>query len=163
MERPNYFTAVESPLGELTLVATDSALCGLYFDAHRPTPRCEGWIHQDGPHFDATRRWLRAYFSGETLPAPPAWEFPGGTDFQRRVWTALQAISRSETRTYAQIAHAVGAEKAVRAVGAAVGRNPLSILIPCHRVIGSSGALTGYAGGVDRKQWLLEHEGGLLS
>ena len=82
-----------------------------------------------------------------------------GTEFQKKVWQALKNIPKGETLTYGQLAEQIGAPNAVRALGAAIGRNPISIIIPCHRVIGSSGLLTGYAGGVDRKRWLLEHEG----
>ncbi len=84
-----------------------------------------------------------------------------GTEFQKKVWQALKNIPKGETLTYGQLAEQIGAPNAVRALGAAIGRNPISIIIPCHRVIGSSGLLTGYAGGVDRKRWLLEHEGAL--
>ena len=82
-----------------------------------------------------------------------------GTEFQKKVWQALKNIPKGETLTYGQLAEQIGAPNAVRALGVAIGRNPISIIIPCHRVIGSSGLLTGYAGGVDRKRWLLEHEG----
>ena len=84
-----------------------------------------------------------------------------GTEFQKKVWQALKNIPKGETLTYGQLAEQIGAPNAVRALGVAIGRNPISIIIPCHRVIGSSGLLTGYAGGVDRKRWLLEHEGAL--
>jgi methylated-DNA-[protein]-cysteine S-methyltransferase len=83
----------------------------------------------------------------------------GGTDFQRSVWKALRAIPAGETRTYGQLAAAIGSPKAVRAVGLANGRNPVALIVPCHRVIGANGTLTGYAGGLERKRWLLQHEG----
>lgn len=155
---PILHTRYESPIGTLTLVATAEGLCGLYFEQHKPAPKREGWHEQDDPRFEAAKQWLRAYFAGETPRDMPPLAFTHGTPFQRRVWEALRLIPRGSTTTYAQLARSIGAEKAVRAVGAAVGRNPISILIPCHRVLGSSGSLTGFAGGVERKRWLLQHE-----
>lgn len=160
MDSAILYTTQSSPLGTLTLAANGSALCGVYFPGHKPAPSGQdGWPRDDGPRFDAAREWLHRYFAGETPGPLPDLAWTGGTGFQRRVWSALQSIPRGETRTYAGIARAIGAPAAVRAVGAAVGRNPLSILVPCHRVVGSSGALTGFAGGVERKRWLLTHEG----
>ncbi len=106
---------------------------------------------------DRAERELAAYFAGRlrrfTIPLAPE-----GTPFQRAVWAALATIPFGETRSYSDVARAVGRPRAVRAVGAANGRNPLALVLPCHRVIGASGALTGYAGGIDRKEWLLAHE-----
>lgn len=154
-----YFTTYASPLGELTLAATDDGLCGLYFKGHTPAPKREGWKRDNGSRFDAARSWLDAYFADEKPSKLPAHAIATGTPFQRRVWEALRAIPRGKTTTYAELAAAIGSPKAVRAVGAAVGRNPLSILIPCHRVIGRDGSLTGYAGGLTRKKHLLALEG----
>jgi methylated-DNA-[protein]-cysteine S-methyltransferase len=159
MKIPTCFTTHASPLGELTLAATDEGLCGLYFKGHKPAPKREGWKRDNGPRFDAARSWLDAYFAGEKPRKLPAHVIASGTPFQRRVWEALRAIPRGKTTTYAELAAAIGSPKAVRAVGAAVGRNPLSILIPCHRVIGRDGSLTGYAGGLTRKKQLLALEG----
>jgi methylated-DNA-[protein]-cysteine S-methyltransferase len=156
-----YYTTQSSPLGTLTLAAGGSGLCGVYFPGHQPAPSRAGWQPGDGPRFSAAREWLHAYFAGEKPRKFPPLTWLGGTEFQRRVWSALRDIPPGETRTYAAIARAIGAPAAVRAVGAAIGRNPLSILVPCHRVVGSSGALTGFAGGVERKRWLLAHEGAL--
>jgi len=154
-----HFTTHASPLGDLTLVATDEGLCGLYFKGHKPAPKREGWKRGESPHLDAARVWLDACFAGEKPRKLPPLTFVGGTPFQRRVWEALREIPRGKTTTYAALATAIGSPKAVRAVGAAVGRNPLSILIPCHRVVGRDGTLTGYAGGLTRKKQLLALEG----
>jgi O-6-methylguanine DNA methyltransferase len=102
---------------------------------------------------------LDAYLAGDLGALDALRVSPGGTDFQRRVWTALRAIPAGTTASYAELARAVGAPRAVRAVGAANGANPVSIIVPCHRVIGSDGSLTGYGGGMERKAWLLAHEG----
>lgn len=145
-----------SPVGVLTLISDGQGLSGLYFENHKyPAPDApEG----EDTAISAARAALQRYFSG----APPA--FAGafslrGTPFQAAVWQALQAIPSGTVTTYAALAQKLGAPKAARAVGAAVGRNPISILIPCHRVIGADGALTGFAGGLERKQALLALEG----
>jgi len=154
-----HFTTHASPLGDLTLAANDDGLCGLYFKGHRPAPKRKGWKRGESPHFDAAGAWLDAWFAGEKPRKLPPFTFVGGTPFQRRVWEALREIPRGKTTTYAELATAIGSPKAVRAVGTAVGRNPLSIFIPCHRVIGRDGSLTGYAGGLTRKKQLLALEG----
>ncbi len=151
---------IDTPLGAMTAAATPAGLAGLWFDgqAHHPGPL-------DAPT-DAHQRWLQAadaslkrYFSGQMRPLQGLKLDLHGTPFQRAVWQALQAIHSGQTLTYAQIALQAGSPAAVRATGAAIGRNPVSVLVPCHRVVGSSGALTGYAGGLDRKRGLLQHEG----
>ena len=159
MKSTVYFTMQASPLGELTLAATDKGLCGLYFPSHQPAPKREGWKRDDGPRFDGARAWLENFFAGKKPGKLPKLAPLQGTPFQRCVWDALRSIPRGKTTTYGEIAREIGAEKAVRAVGAAVGRNPLSLFIPCHRVVGKNGSLTGYAGGVERKKRLLELEG----
>lgn len=159
MKTAIHFTTHASPLGELTLAATDEGLCGLYFKGHKPAPKRVGWKRDNGPRFDAARTWLDAYFAGEKPRKLPAHAIAAGTPFQRSVWEALRTIPRGKTTTYAELAAAIGSPKALRAVGAAVGRNPISILIPCHRVIGRDGSLTGYAGGLTRKKHLLALEG----
>lgn len=148
-----------TPLGEMTAAATADGLAGLWFD---------GQAHHPGPlaaPVDPQQRWLKAaqealdaYFAGAEDPLAGLPLDLQGTAFQQAVWRALQAIPRGHTRSYAQIAAAAGAPAAVRAAGAAIGRNPVSILVPCHRVLGKSGALTGYAGGLPRKQALLRGE-----
>ena len=157
-----HHVTIESPIGALTLVAGDDGLHGVYFEQHRHPPRSNGWTHAPhNPTLVATRAQLAEYFAGTrtTFDLPLA---PRGTPFQQRVWTALRAIPFGETVSYLDIARQLGDPKATRAVGAANGRNPLSIVVPCHRVVGTSGALTGFGGGVERKRWLLSHEGALL-
>ena len=154
-----YLTHYHSPLGELSLVASDAGLCGLYLagQKHWPTDSAS-WVPDKGQRFQAIMAWLEAYFAKAPLPDLPTLDFVRGTPFQQNVWRALQDIPAGQTLSYGQLAMQIGAPKAVRAVGAAVGRNPLSIVVPCHRVVGSNGSLTGYAGGLERKAWLLKHE-----
>ena len=148
---------MESPLGILTLVNTDGVLSGLYMDGHVRGPGVETIGPRARSGFDAAVEQLREYFARQrtrfTLPVAPT-----GTEFQRRVWDLLIAIPYGETRTYAQLADAIGNRAAIRAVGSANARNPISVVVPCHRVIGSNGSLTGYGGGLDRKRALLELE-----
>jgi len=152
-------TVTDSPLGPLTLVAQDGALCGLYMTAQRHLPDPAGFGPRDAAACREVVAQLRAYFAGELR----AFDVPvvlTGTDFQRRVWAALTQIPYGQTRTYGQLAAAIGQPTASRAVGLANGRNPVGIVVPCHRVVGSGGSLTGYGGGTDRKRHLLELEGG---
>jgi methylated-DNA-[protein]-cysteine S-methyltransferase len=149
-----------SPIGSLTLVAEAGELTALYMDAqqHRPDASSLGVPGDpDAAPFAAASRQLADYFAGQLtefdLPLAPA-----GTPFQRRVWAALQAIPYGQTWSYAQLAGKIGQATAVRAVGLANGRNPIALVIPCHRVIGSDGSLTGYGGGLDRKRFLLDLE-----
>ncbi|PCC72927.1 methylated-DNA-[protein]-cysteine S-methyltransferase [Nannocystis exedens] len=146
-----------SPLGPLRLVASDLALVGIYFPEHRPAPAHAGEDAEHPPVLDLAARELDEYFAGRRRRFTVALD-PRGTEFQRAVWRALAAIEFGEQRSYADLARQIGQPTAVRAVGAANGRNPLSIVLPCHRVVASSGALTGYAGGLAAKQWLLAHE-----
>lgn len=155
-ERPARFTLVhESPVGPITLVATGEALEAALFDGASPPDARPG----PTPLLDAARAQLDAYFAGTRrrfdLPLAAA-----GSPFQREVWAALCRIPWGETRSYGDVARELGKPDAVRAVGAANGRNPIAIIVPCHRVIGAGGALTGYAGGLERKRWLLSHEQG---
>ena len=147
----------ETPIGTLLLVAGEGGLTGVYTEGHARGPTiAASWEHAPEALAEA-RRQLDEYFAGERtrfeLPLDPV-----GTPFQLRVWAALRRIELGETRTYGQLATELGDPKATRAVGAANGRNPLSIIVPCHRVIGADGSLTGYAGGEERKRWLLAHE-----
>lgn len=152
---------IDTPLGPLTAAASAQGLVGLWFDGqkHHPGP-LDAPTDAEHPHLRAAQRAIDAYFDPD---APPA-ELPSldlrGTPFQRAVWQVLAGIPRGATLSYARVASAAGKPAAVRAVGAAVGRNPVSVLLPCHRVVGSDGALTGYAGGIDRKIALLRLEGG---
>src|SRR5690606_4692756 len=107
----------------------------------------------------AVRTAVSAYFGGDLTALDGLTVQTGGTDFQRSVWTALRAIPAGQTRSYGQLAAAIGSPKAVRAAGLANGQNPIAVIVPCHRVIGANGTLTGYAGGLERKRWLLAHEG----
>jgi methylated-DNA-[protein]-cysteine S-methyltransferase len=144
---------VESPIGPLRLVATDDALVAIEFDAS-PEP-----TSPPHPILDQAERELAEYFRGarRTFAVPLA---PAGTTFQQRVWEALLRVPYGRVESYAAVARAIGAPAAVRAVGAANGRNPIPIIVPCHRIVGSTGHLTGYGGGMAKKQWLLGHEGG---
>jgi len=145
----------ESPVGALTLVATDDALVGLYLEEHGSAP--PEAIERSSLLLERVGAQLDEYFSGtrRVFDLPLA---PRGTEFQREVWAVLRTIPFGTTWSYAQVARQLGRPEAVRAVGAANGRNPIAIVIPCHRVIGSDGSLTGYGGGLPRKQWLLAHE-----
>ncbi|WP_329144691.1 methylated-DNA--[protein]-cysteine S-methyltransferase [Streptomyces sp. NBC_01456] len=150
----------DTPVGPLTLVAAGTALTGLYMteQRHRPPQESFGAPADPGaPPFAVAIAQLRAYFRGEltTFDLPLALR---GTPFQRRVWAALCGIPYGETRSYGQLAEALGVPTAARAVGLANGRNPVGIIVPCHRVVGADGSLTGYGGGLDRKRRLLAFE-----
>lgn len=149
---------IDSPVGPLTLVVDDAgALAALYTAGQKHLPDATGLgVRDDTIAADAVAQ-LGEYFAGERTTFDVALA-PRGTAFQQEVWAALAAIPAGETRTYGEVASALGRPGASRAVGAATGRNPISIIVPCHRLVGSSGALTGYAGGVERKRWLLDHE-----
>ncbi len=151
-------TTVDSPIGPLTLVADDEGrLCGLYMAEHRRQPDATTFGPEDPSAFDAVRIQLDEYFDGRrrrfTVPVKPS-----GTVFQVRVWNALSDIPFGERRTYGQIAQELGGPSLARAVGAANALNPVSIVVPCHRVVGTDGRLVGYAGGEERKRFLLDHE-----
>ncbi len=154
MTDPTFFTTVDSPIGDLLLTSDGTSLTGLYMSNPRGESRpAREWHRSDEP-FLAVKEQLAAYFAG----ALTTFDVPlkaHGTPFQQRVWAALLTIPYGETVSYAEIARRIGDPKAIRAVGAANGRNPISIIIPCHRVIGASGALTGYGGGIERKRALL--------
>ncbi|WP_186127475.1 methylated-DNA--[protein]-cysteine S-methyltransferase [Burkholderia gladioli] len=150
---------IPSPVGELTLVARDDKLVAILWENDRPTRVKLGPMRDADEHpvLVETARQLREYFAGQRTDFALDIEFHG-TEFQKRVWNALLTIPFGETRSYRDIAVQVGNHKATRAVGAANGRNPLSIVAPCHRVIGASGELTGFAGGKDKKAALLALE-----
>ncbi len=141
---------IDSPLGPLTLVEEDGSLTGVHFGAksgeRKRTPLLERAAEQLAEYFAGTR---------ETFDLPLR---PRGTEFQRAVWKALEGIAFGETVSYAHVAKKIGRPSAVRAVGAANGQNPIALVIPCHRVIGADGSLTGYGGGLPNKRWLLRHE-----
>jgi methylated-DNA-[protein]-cysteine S-methyltransferase len=153
------YTHVDSPIGPLLLAADDRGLCLIEFHAPRhPMARGSDWRKGDNEILQATRAQLAEYFSGtrREFELPLA---PRGTDFQRSVWLLLASIPYGQTVSYGELASRVGRPSAVRAVGAANGRNPLPIVLPCHRVIGADGSLTGFGGGLPTKQFLLELEG----
>jgi len=155
---------IDGPIGPLTALATEKGIAGLWFDdqTHHPGALAAP-VDAGDAHIVALRHWLDAYWAGhEPSPQGVALDLHG-TTFQRAVWQALLAIAFGRTRSYGEIAAQVGPAAVARATGAAVGRNPVSILVPCHRVIGANGSLTGYAGGLQRKQRLLQHEGVLLA
>ena len=164
-----YYTIYPSPLGELTLACTENgqALVGLwiagqkYFLAPLPEPPERG---DHLPVFTQARAWLGQYFAGERPSLSKLSLAPAGGAFRQRVWQLLRHIPYGQVTTYGTIARQLAAKQGLasmssQAVGGAVGHNPLSIIIPCHRVVGTGGSLTGYAGGIDKKIWLLEHEG----
>jgi methylated-DNA-[protein]-cysteine S-methyltransferase len=152
---------IDSPIGTLTLVARDGRLAGLYMDVrgHEPSVVTLGMPAAPGdePVLEEAARQLKAYFAGDltSFDLPLTLE---GSAFQRSVWAGLQAIPYGETISYGELARRLGQPSAFRAVGLANGRNPVSIVVPCHRVIGADGSLTGYGGGMDRKRFLLSHE-----
>jgi methylated-DNA-[protein]-cysteine S-methyltransferase len=149
---------VDSPVGRIRLSGrTDGVLTGLHLADHdRCPPPGAGWTYNDAA-FDGARQQLEEYFAGTRTEFDVPLELDGSA-FQVAVWKALRTIPYGETTSYARIARAVGRPDAVRAVGAANGRNPISIIVPCHRVIGADGSMTGYGWGVERKAWLLHHE-----
>lgn len=153
-----FTTTVASPIGTLTLTACGGSLTGLHMDgaAHAPTGQ-DRWVPDDGHFLGDVTDQLSAYFAGRLrrfdLPVHLA-----GTPFQRQVWQALTEIPYGETISYAELARRVGNPNACRAVGLANGRNPIAVIVPCHRVIAADGTLGGYGGGLERKSWLLGHE-----
>ncbi len=155
----NRFTYLDSPIGPLLLCCDGESLTGLYMD--NPSLPLDGGAWTEDPDANPLPeavRQLREYFAGKRreFDLPMRLE---GTEFQRRVWRTLREIRYGETWSYGQLAKRIGNPNASRAVGLANGRNPISILVPCHRVIGADGSLTGYGGGLERKRWLLAHEG----
>ena len=151
------YRIIDSPIGPLTLAGTGSTLMHLRMVGQTHEPDRSGWEPADPDAFADVVTQLSSYFAG-TLTEFDVDVQSNGTEFQRRVWSALQTIPYGETRSYGQIAEQIGSPAASRAVGLANGRNPISIIVPCHRVIGSSGGLTGYGGGIERKRALLELE-----
>ena len=160
---------LQTPIGDMLALDSGEGLCALEFTG--PDKRLAGlearlrrWFppHQitdgDTPTIVRTRAWLDAYFAGVSADVNGLPLDMRGTAFEQRVWAALRAIAPGKTTSYGAIAKALGSAEASRAVGAANGANPIAIIVPCHRVIGSSGSLTGYGGGLDRKTWLLDHE-----
>ncbi|WP_460839706.1 methylated-DNA--[protein]-cysteine S-methyltransferase [Noviherbaspirillum agri] len=156
-----YFTEHHSPLGPLVLAATEQGLCGLYFEEHKYFKGPHGWQRDDAhPLLQKAARQLDQYFAGQRSTFDIDLDLRG-TPFQQAVWRALQALSYGSTTSYGEIAKGLAKPGAVRASGTAIGRNPVCIIVPCHRVLGTSGGLSGYAGGLERKRFLLALEGGV--
>ena len=170
-----YRTHLPTPLGDMLALSSDEGLCALEFTTvkgrgrgeerlSRLNARLGRWFppHQivelETPVIARTRRWLEDYYAGRAADISEIRLDMRGAPFERRVWTALRAIPAGQTTSYGAIAQALASPGASRAVGAANGANPIAIIVPCHRVIGSSGSLTGYGGGLDRKTWLIDHE-----
>ena len=157
-----YTAHYTSPLGGITLASEGMALTGLYFDGERDFPDLSTARKKDLPVFGEAMRWLDLYFAGKVPDFMPVLN-PTGTAFQQAVWEVLRTIPYGQTTTYGAIAKrlekSTGKRMSAQAVGGAVGRNPISIIIPCHRVVGTNGSLTGYAGGIDKKVQLLTLEG----
>lgn len=153
-----YSTSYDSPLGEMIIASDGKSICGVWFCGQKHFPSVDGWIKNDDlPVFIKVKRWLDDYFSGLN----PEIDFklnPSGSDFRLKVWKILLEIPYGETMTYGEIALKFSENMSAQAVGGAVGHNPISILIPCHRVVGAGGKLTGYAAGTDKKRELLKLE-----
>lgn len=155
-------TSYISPLGRMVLAANGDKLAGAWFDDQRHLPDCAGWAHvKDYPVLQSAQAQLAEYFAAHRTVFDLPLDLSSGTVFQQRVWRALLKIKYGVTSSYGALSAAMGVPTALRAVGAAIGRNPFSIIVPCHRVLGAGGALTGYAGGLERKAALLQLEGTL--
>ena len=150
-----------SPIGTLLLTGTQEGLTGIYMETGAATAAAVQSAVRDTTRFTEVKRQLKEYFDG-TRRTFDLTLLPEGTAFQKMVWDALRDIPYGTTISYQELANRIGAEKAARAVGAANGANPIPIIIPCHRVIGADGSLTGYGGGIERKRWLLDFETGQL-
>lgn len=152
-----WFDTISSPVGDLLLAVRDDRLLHIGFVEERHPHLRQGQWRQDAERVSSVRQQLQEYFSGQRQ----RFELdllPIGTEFQRQVWTELARIPYAQTISYGELARRIGNAKAMRAVGLANGRNPIPIIVPCHRVIGANGNLTGFGGGIERKRWLLEHE-----
>lgn len=154
---------IDTPLGPMTLARSPAGLCGAWFDDQRHAPPAQAWPGEDArpddPLLQAAAAQLLAYLDGRLQRFDLPLDLSGGSPFQQTVWQALLSLGHGQLGHYAALARQIGRPQAARAVGGAVGRNPLSLIVPCHRVIGSTGQLTGYAGGLWRKQALLRLEG----
>lgn len=159
-DQTRFYSFMPSPIGELLLVSDGAALTGVYMQNHLHWDGLQPHWRRDDHRLREARRQLQAYFAEELK----VFELPlalHGTGFQRSVWQELLKIPYGQTTSYGELAGRLGQPKASRAVGLANGRNPISIIVPCHRVVGANGTLTGYGGGLPRKRWLLDHEAGV--
>lgn len=157
--RHRYCTTMPSPIGELMLLGDGESITGVFMNVRRWPPTLPTGLVEDLAPFGVAIEQLDAYFAGDLTE----FDLPlarSGTPFQQRVWDALHEVGYGTTVTYGWLARRVANPTGSRAVGLAVGRNPISIVVPCHRVVGSNGSLTGYGGGLERKRWLLDHEQG---
>lgn len=156
------YARFQTRLGPAYIACSAKHITGFYFEGqkHFDGPQPDWQYDENAPALVDLRRQYHEYESGQRRQFELPVRF-NGTEFQQRVWRALSNIRFGQTRSYGELANSIGAAKAVRAVGAAIGRNPVSVIVPCHRVLGANGALTGYAGGLDRKQSLLQHEGAI--
>ena len=156
---------IDTPLGLVLLAATPAGLAGLWFEGQQHSPDSGHWLEAplDDALLQAAAEQVRAYCAGRRHQFDLPLDLSHGTPFQQQVWHALLQIERGQTTSYGALARLIGRPRAVRAVGAAVGRNPLSVVVPCHRVVGADGSLTGYAGGLERKAWLLKLEGAICA
>lgn len=158
---------ITSPIGELTCLVRSDVLVGVAFDGdaggtvEKVRRRFAGEVVRDAREAGGVRAAFEGYFGGDPLALDALAVDPGGTPFQVKVWMSLREIEAGQTRSYQDVARRVGSPAAVRAVGAANGANPIPLVLPCHRVIGKNGTLVGYGGGMERKTWLLRHEGAL--
>ena len=157
-----YYDFCESPHGQMLLVANDEGLCGVYFRGQKYYPQVGPPLRRDARHATLARakRELGEYFGGKRKCFEVALA-PEGTQFQRSVWKAISGVGYGETITYGELARRAGCPGSARAAGAATGRNPIGVIVPCHRIMGSDGSLTGYAGGLDIKRALLALEAGI--
>ena len=155
-----YYDTFESPQGGMLLVANDEGLAGVFFNRQKHHPKRQADWKQDPHHpvLQQAKRELAAYFAGKRKRFEVALS-PAGTPFQRAVWKAISTVRFGDTITYGELARRAGHAGSARAAGAATGRNPIGIIVPCHRILGANGSLTGYAGGIDRKRALLTLEG----
>jgi methylated-DNA-[protein]-cysteine S-methyltransferase len=158
----HYYDFYESPHGQMLLVADDEGLCGAYFRGQKYYPQVESPLRRDPQHatLGQTKRELAEYFGGKRKRFDVALA-PEGTPFQHSVWKAISTVAFGQTISYGELADRAGCPGSARAAGAATGRNPIGIIVPCHRIVGSNGSLTGYAGGLDRKRALLALESGI--
>lgn len=156
-----YYDSFESPIGGMLLAASEKGLCGIYFDRQRHFPGKDSeWKHDpDNPHLKRAKRQLAEYFAGSRKVFDLVLD-PNGTGFQKRVWKAIAGVPYGRTISYGELARRAGFPEGARAAGAATGRNPIGIVVPCHRIVGADGSLTGYAGGVAKKRALLALESG---
>lgn len=160
MNNTIYYTEYSSPLGQIILATTDLGICGLYFHDQRYFDGTKDWLKSPHPFLIEAAKQLDDYFAGRRQQFDVKLDLTvHGTPFQQTVWRALLTIEFGKTSSYQVHASQINKPQAVRAVGGAIGRNPISIIVPCHRVVGSNGSLTGFAGGLDRKKYLLKLEG----